>query len=49
MIRRHGSLKYAIEKAPFKFGGLFGVFGLAQEVAMEDADGQCSAFLREVR
>ena len=49
VIGRHGSLKYAIEKAPFKFGRLFGVFGLAREVAMEDADGQCSAFSREVR
>ena len=49
VIQRHGYLEYAIEKAPFKFGGLFGVFGLAREVAMEDADGQCSTFSREVR
>ena len=49
VIQAHGSLEYAIEKAPFKFGGLFGVFGLAREVAMEDDDGQYSDSSRRVR
>ena len=36
------SVEYAMKMAPSKFGGLFGVFGLAQEGVREDNDGPCS-------
>ena len=42
VIRLRRYIKYAMERAHFKFGGLFGVFGLAREGAREDDDGQCS-------
>ena len=41
VIRPIRSLEYAMERDPLKFGGLFGVFELAQERAREDADGRC--------
>ena len=42
VIQLSRSAEYTMDRVPFKFGGLFGVFGSAQKGAREDDDGTCS-------